>query len=203
MECIFDPGMEFKAHFRQCLARHGIVPKPTSEKNPRANAICERVRQTAGDVLRVQQHLQPPQTVQEANQIIENVLATASCAARTAVHSTMKISPGASAFHRDMLLNTPITVDLQPLQQWRQALIDHNLMIANQRRISHDCQPNDQVVICMWKPDKLDPHAIGPFTINRVHTNGTVAIQCFPNIEERINIRRVRPCRTQRSSHPS
>jgi len=102
MECIFDPGNKFGSHFCQCLARHGIVPKPTWEKNPRANAICKHVRQTIGDVLRAQQHTQPPQTTQEANQIIENVLATTSYAARTAVHSTMKISPGASAFHRDM-----------------------------------------------------------------------------------------------------
>jgi len=123
------------------------------------------VHQTIGDVLRAQQHLQPPQTVQEANQIIENVLATASCAAHTAVHSTMKISPGASAFHRDMLSNTPIAADLQLLQQRWQALIDHNLVVANPRRISCDCQPNDQVVICTWKPDELDPRAVGPFAI--------------------------------------
>ena len=112
------PEWNSSAHFRQCLARHGIVPKPTSEKNPQANAICEHVHQTIGNVLRVQQHAQPPQTVQEANQIIENVLATASCAAHMAVHSTMKISPGALAFHRDMLLNMPIAADLQLLQQW-------------------------------------------------------------------------------------
>jgi len=30
-----------------------------------------------------------------------------------------------------MLLNAPIAADLQLLQQWQQALIDHNLMTAN------------------------------------------------------------------------
>jgi len=49
-----------------------------------------------------------------------------------------------------------------------------------------------QVVILTCKPDKLDPHAdprpVGPFAVGRVHTNGAVAIQCLPNIEEQINI---------------
>jgi len=57
------------------------------------------LHQTVGDVLHTQQHLWPPQTAQEANQLTENVLATALHAAHAAVHSTMKTTLGATAFH--------------------------------------------------------------------------------------------------------
>ena len=153
-------------------------------KNPQANAICEHLHQTIGNVLCTQQHLTLPQMVQEANQLIENILAMASYAAQTAIHSTMKTMPGALVFHRDMLLNIPIIADLQLMQQRHQALINHNLMIANWRCISHDYQINDQVLILTYKPNKLEPRAIGPFRVNRVHTNGTITIQRFPHVEE-------------------
>ena len=64
-------------------------------------------------------------------------------------------------------------------------------MIANRHRISHDYQPNDEVMILTYKPDKLDPRAEGPYRINRIHTNGTVTIQRYPHVEEQINIRRI------------
>ena len=72
-----------------------------------------------------------------------------------------------------MVLNTYIIADLQLLQEQRQALIDKNLMRANRRRISHDYQPGQEVLIRAYDPDKLDPRATGPFTsIHTVHTNG-------------------------------
>jgi hypothetical protein len=117
MECVFDPGMEFKAHFCQCLAQHGIAARPTTVKNPQANAICKCLHQMIGNSLRMMQIINLPQTVEEAHQLVDDALATASYALHAAIHSTMKISPGALAFHHDMLLDIPIIVDLQVLQQ--------------------------------------------------------------------------------------
>ena len=90
----------------------------------------------------------------------------------------MKISLGALAFHRDMLLYIPIIADFQPLRDKRQALIDLQLMCANRMRVSHDYQPHEQVLVLAYQPDKLKPRATGPFTIERVHTNGTVTTLC-------------------------
>ena len=59
-----------------------------------------------------------------------------------------------------------------------------------------DYQPNDQVLMLTYKPDKLEPCAHGPYTINRVHANGTVTLQTKPNVTERINIRRIKPYRS-------
>ena len=83
---------------------------------------------------------------------------------------------GALAFHRDMLLNVPFIADMQLLRDKRQLLIDKKLMRANRSRISYDYRPGDEVLILAYKPDKLDPRAIGPFRIKRVHVNGSVTI---------------------------
>ena len=100
-------------------------------KNPQANAICERLHQTVTNVLRLLLHMHPPQNVDEAALLVDTALQTTVYSARTAIHSTLKISPGVLAFHRDMLLNIPIIADLQLLRNKRQALIDQQLMCAN------------------------------------------------------------------------
>jgi hypothetical protein len=78
MECIFDHGMEFKAHFCQCLAQHGIAVRPTTVKNPQC------LHQIIGNSLRMMQIINPPQMVEEAHHLVDNTLATALYAA---IHS--------------------------------------------------------------------------------------------------------------------
>ena len=57
--------------------------------------------------------------------------------------------------------------DVQLLQQQRQAPIDQNRMRANRRRVSHDYQPNEKVLLLTYKLGQLDPQATGPlFTIH-------------------------------------
>ena len=140
-------------------------------------------------------HAHPPANIAEASLIMDTALQTAAYAARAAIHGSLKISPGALVFQRDMILDIPLIADLELIRQQRQALIDEQLIRANRRRISHDYQPNDEVLILSYKPDKLEPRAIGPFRIVTVHTNGTVTIQRNQAVTERINIRRIRPYR--------
>ena len=196
-EIIYDQGSEFLGTgFQRVLTRHHIRRQPTTVKNPQANAICERLHQTVTNVLRPLLHAHPPQNIEEAALLVDTALQTAAYSARVAIHSTLNVAPGALAFHRDMLLNIPLIADLQLLRDKRQLLIDEQTMRANRRRISHDYQPTDQVMVLAYKPDKLEPRATGPFTIERVHTNGTVTIRRNPHVTERINIRRLRPYRT-------
>ena len=44
--------MEFKLHFETLCDSYGIKRKPTMIKNPQANAICERVHQVLGTMMR-------------------------------------------------------------------------------------------------------------------------------------------------------
>ena len=160
IECIFDQGNEFiGAGFIDVLQRHYIHPRPTTTKNPQANAICERLHQTVANALRPLLHAHPPVNYDEAGLIIDTALQTAAYSARATIHGTLKISPGALVFHRDMFLDIPLIADLELIRQRRQALIDEQLVRQNRRRISHDYQPNDEVQIITYKPGKLDPRA--------------------------------------------
>jgi len=193
--CVHDGGPEFKAEFFQLMQRAEIKNVVTTAKNPQANAICERMHQTVGNVIRTLLHVNQPADINSATELVESALATAMHSIRCAMHSTMKATPGSVVFHRDMLLNIPFQADLHALQQKRQLLIDEDLRKANQKRHDHDYQPHDLVLILERDADKLDAKASGPFEISRVHTNGTVTIQVRPNVQQRINIRRIKPYR--------
>ena len=112
---------------------------------------------------------------------------------RTTVHGTLKATPGSIAFNRDMVMDIPFIADLQLLQEKRQQLIDKRLIEANRRRISHDYQPGNRALKLVYKPNKLQPRAIGPYVIESVHTNGTVTLRLNATTLERISIRRIKP----------
>ncbi len=49
---IYDNGSEFKLHFHSLCNTYGIKRKPTSVKNPQANALLERIHAVLGNMLR-------------------------------------------------------------------------------------------------------------------------------------------------------
>ena len=114
-------------------------------------------------------------------------------AARAAIHTTMQLSPGAIAFHRDMILNIPLLVDFELIRQRRQALIDRNLLRANAKRIDHDYQPGQLALMKTHANKKMDTPYKGPYPIESTHTNGTVVLRTAPLITERLNIRQIKP----------
>ena len=123
-------------------------------------------------------------------------LATAMHSLRCSTHSTLKTTPGAIVFNRDMLLKLPLQADLVALQKRRQHVIDQNLLRQNAKRRSFDYQPGQQVLILDHEANKLDPKAVGPYSITKAHTNGTVTLQMNPDVYQRINIRRIKPFKT-------
>ena len=127
--------------------------------------------------------------------MINKALQTASYAAKATIHSTMRLSPGAIAFGRDMVLDIPVIADLKLLSEYKEALINKNLIRENRKRISHDYQVGDEVTKLVYRPNKLEPRTEGRYPITRVHTNGSVTIQLTPVVTERINIRRIKPYR--------
>jgi hypothetical protein len=197
LSCIFDAGTEFKAEFLACLIRNGIQPAPITVKNPQANAICERLHSTVGDILRTLLREKPPQNVVQAYELIDTALASAQFAVRAAVNRTLGHSPGGIVFHRDMFHPIPLLINYNMLRDKRQVQIDDNNRRANLRRRFMDYQPGQQVLVLKHNPGKLEDKAIGPFPILQVHVNGTVTIQRNPHVKERINVRRVRPYRSE------
>jgi hypothetical protein len=180
------------------LNRAGIHPVATSVRNAQSNAICERMHQTVAQMLKTQLHADPPQTLNDAEFLVDKCLCSAQLALRSTIHSTLGVTPGAIVFHRDMLLDVPYVADLLMLREKRQALIDYNLRRENNRRRNFDYRIGQQVleIVPSDKRAKLGVTTMGPYTIVDVHTNGTITIQRTPLTVERVNIRNFKPFRT-------
>lgn len=195
--CVHDQGTEFTGYqFQRVLARHDIVSRPITTKNPRANSICERMHQTIGNNLRAMVHLNPPAGIETANQLVDTALANCVYATRTSYHGSLRGTPGSLVFGRDMVLDLPVVADWLVIRQHRQQLIDQRLIAANRKKFSYDYQIGDEILKITYHPDKLESRAYdGPYTIETVHANGTVTIRIDQHTIERINIRNIRPYR--------
>jgi hypothetical protein len=150
------------------------------------------MHQSVGNSLRVLKQWNPPAGLNDARALADVALANAMYATRTSFHSGLKTTPGALAFHCDMVMNIPLMSDLMLIQQNQQQLIDDRLIESNRKRFSYDYQPNQEVLKLEYKPDKLAPCATGPYWITSVHTNGTITIQLTPHTRQRISIRNIK-----------
>jgi len=139
-----------------------IKDVPTTSENPQANAICEPMHQTVGNILRTLIHAHRPQNHQTAQELVDTALATAMHALRSSVNRSLQMTPGAVVFQRDMLLNIPLIADLHEIRERRQLIIDENLRKANAKRISHDHNVNELVMLIPKDTAKLDEKALGP-----------------------------------------
>ena len=164
-------------------------------RNPQSNAICERMHQTVANILRTLLYTNPPQNMDDANDLIDDALATATAmhATRTNVSSTLGSSPGALVYSRDMFLDIPLITDWILIQQRREQIVNESLCRHNNKRRTYDYIQGQQVLKKLHKPTKLSLRTEGPYNVTRVHTNGTVSIQLRPSVTERINIRRIIP----------
>jgi hypothetical protein len=93
--------------------------------------------------------------------------------------------PGSFVFQRDMFLKIPIIADLQSIQERRQVLINEKLRGQNLKHRRFDYAVDQEVLIKVPQPKKIDDRNKGPYRISQVHTNGTVTIQRTNHITER------------------
>ena len=194
LRCIHDQGGEFVGYpFQRLLHRYNIQDRPTTAKNPQANSICERMHQTVGNMLRATMSLNPPIGADNANWMVDSILAKCMFAMRTAVHGSLKASPGSLVFQRDMILDIPVIADWNLIREHRQQLIDQRLIAANRKRFAYDYHIGDEVLKLTYNSKKLEQRAVGPYRILEVHTNGTVTIRLNHHTMERISIRRIKP----------
>ena len=90
---IDDNGSEFILHFETLCDSYGLKRKPTSVKNPHANAILEHVHQTIMAMLRTAE-LDMTDTINESD--IADFLINAACAVHSTYHTVLKTLPGAA-----------------------------------------------------------------------------------------------------------
>jgi len=113
-------------------------------------------------------------------------------AVRSTYHTTLQATPGQLVFGRDMIFHIETVADWQHIHHRKQALINKNNQRENAKRHEHDYAVGDKVLINVADHHKMERPRVGPYTIVRTHTNGTVTIQ-KGNVTERLNIRQIVP----------
>ena len=188
---IYDNGSEFKLHFETLCDTYGVKRKPTTIKNPQANAILERVHQVLMAMIRTSE-IDMADSVAPSD--IDAVLTNAAWAIRSTFHTVLKASPGAAIFGRDMLFDIPYIADWKKIGDYRQHQTDLNTARENKKRVDFDYKIGYKILVIKIgiihkteSPKKRDP-----WTITTVHTNGTIRVT-RGNQTERINIQRVEP----------
>ena len=190
-ECGFDNGSEFKWLFRELCDNMGITEKPTTEYNPQANAIIERVHQVLGNQLRSFEL--ESRELNKEERTFEPFLTACAYAIRNTYHTTLKATPGQLVFGRDMILPVQFNADWALIAQRKQDVIDNSNRKENRRRKPHTYKVGEKVLLD--KPGllrKMSVPRIGPFVITKVSTNGTVHI-AKGAVTQRVNIRRIAP----------
>ncbi|CAJ1945362.1 unnamed protein product [Cylindrotheca closterium] len=172
-KCIHDQGGKFIGEaFQAKLATWGIHDGGTTSKNATANAIFERMHLTVANILRTRYNNAAP-NFQVAVEEIKRALAACNHAMRCAVSTAlMNNTPGETEFHRDMLLNIPVIVNLLCMQQKRQYKINENLRRQNAKQKEFDYRIGGEVLIKNTDGKKLDPKYRGLYSITNFYTNG-------------------------------
>ena len=102
------------------------------------------MHRTIGTVMRTLVNENKPCTLKHAQVIIDQALSSASHAIHTNIHQGTGYAQGALAFHRDMLLNIPLLVDILEICARRQVKVDRNLMRANARRTAFNYKQGEK-----------------------------------------------------------
>ncbi len=188
---IYNNGSEFKLHFRSLCDTYGIKHKPTSVKNPQANAILEHIHGVLRNMLRTSE-LDMAELVNASD--IDIFLLDATWAVCSTYHTVLKVSPGAAIFGWDMPFDIPFIADWQKIGEYRKQLTDLGNAHENEGRIDYDYQGSQKV---LSRKEGILRNAEfrwnkNPWLITTAHTNGTIMVQ-RGNKLERMNIQRVKP----------
>ena len=112
---------------------------------------------------------------------------------RSTHHTTLQASPGKLVFGRDMTHNIPFVEDWNRIKTNKQKLINKSNSLENSKRLNHTYKIGNKVFLT--KPGirrKLSTPKDGPYSILKVHSNGTVKLQ-RGIIQEKVNIQRLEP----------
>jgi hypothetical protein len=173
---IYNNGSEFKLHFRALCTTYGVKRKPTSIKNPTANAILERIHAVFTYMLCTAE-LDMAELANASD--IDIFLSDATWAICSTHHTVLIASPGAAIFGQNMLFDILFIADWKKIGEQKQRLIDLNTARENEGRFDYDYKIGQKILVpnkgilhkaeSRWQNDR--------WTIITVHTNGTIAIQ--------------------------
>ena len=120
----FDNGKEFKWLFKELCSNFGLKEKPTTEYNPQANAILERMHQVVGNCIRTFE-VTKEDILNKGAAAYEPIITATAYAIRSTYHTTLQATPpGQLVFGRDMILPIQFKADWALITQCKQAEIN-------------------------------------------------------------------------------
>jgi hypothetical protein len=105
---IYDNRSEFKLHFHALCKTYGTMRKPTSVKNPQANAILEHIHAMFTNMQRTAE-LDMAESVNASD--IDVFLSDTAWTICCTYHTVLNASPGAAIFGRDMHFDISFIAD--------------------------------------------------------------------------------------------
>ena len=187
----YDRGNEFLGkEFQEMVKKeYGVTGKPITVRNPQANAIVERVHQTIGNMIRT---FELEDNYLDEDDPWKGILAATAFAVRATLHTTLQKTPAQLVFGRDMILNVQHIANWEHIKQRKQSLINKNNEIENSKRRAHQYMVGDRVLLKRGTENKYESPYEGPYSILKIHDNGTVQLQRGA-VSDIINIRRITP----------
>jgi hypothetical protein len=114
---MYDNGSEFKLNFEYLCETYGIKRKPTTIKNPQANAILEHLHQVLAQILCTSElDMAKTITPDDVNVFLDNA-AWAIC---STYQTVLKASLGMAIFGQDMLFDIPFIANWNKIGDYRQ-----------------------------------------------------------------------------------
>ena len=193
-----DHGKEFAAEVQNTIHNeYGIQCKLITTRNPPANAMMERVHQTMHNMIRSLM-IRGKEDIDDTHRWT-GILSAIRQAVIGTVHTTNKATPAQLVFGRDAILNIGFQANWEFLKQRKLKAIQHNNTRENARRLPHQYNIGDEVMIRLAPNRKhgSDQYS-GPHRITRVNNNGTVRLARVAvtggEVEETWNICQLDPC---------
>ena len=142
---IHDNGSEFIGmEFQEMLSSYGIKSSPTSVKNPKGNAIVERMHLTAGDMLRTAE-FEGNNWKYELNKTLQSV----AWAIRSTVSTVTNYSPGQLVFSKDMIMQVQVIAEWERIKELRRTSTVKSNTSENKSRLVHKFKFGDKVLILL------------------------------------------------------
>ncbi len=127
---IYNNGSEFKLNFEYLCITYGVKRKPTTVKNPQANAILENLHEVLAQMLRTAE-LDMAKTVTPND--VDVFLDNAAWAICSTYHTVLEASPCTAIVGRDMLFDIPFIANWNKIEDYRQCQTDLNMARENSK----------------------------------------------------------------------
>jgi hypothetical protein len=179
--------------FQELLDSYGIEAKPTTVKNPTANAIVEWIHGTLGEQL--QATIFGADWSDDIDTLIQ-ACAYALCATSLAQGTYL---PAQLAFGHNLIFRQKVIIDWEHLKTFCFKEAIDNSKKENKKHLEHKYKVRDKVLLVfktyeLCNNPKILPstYARGPFTIIKVIANRRHGVQCGA-FEDTVSIRRITP----------